>query len=363
MLRDALLLAVALSTSTTVVLGGQPPARGSSARTPPDELLWQEICRLDRQPAEPGQYELRLARLRESRQALLEKVRQYLTTYPGGPRRDAAVRIELRTLFDLGTLAGGDYELLCRRVDDYLQRPPSRAALHEAAYWAIYCARLGTRAPASAPASAPFGLLDPQLLGAYREYITRYPDSRHVPRMATVLFDAAAQRHDLEQMRELVGRLERSFPEHLATATLRARLRRREAVGRPFVFSFESPEYGKVDTARWRGEPVLIVAWASFCPAARECVSQVEALRAAHRELHVVGVNLDASPERMRAACAELGLDWPQFNDRRGWANSFVLQWGVRRIPWVFVIDRAGRLVGSGGTDEWRELAERTLAN
>ena len=85
--------------------------------------------------------------------------------------------------------------------------------------------------------------------------------------------------------------------------------------------------------------------------------------RTEHPELAVVGVNVDESVRRMNAVCSELGPAWPQFNDGMGWANRFARQWGVRRVPTVFAIDRAGRLVGFGGAEAWRELAGSVLEN
>lgn len=363
-LTCALLLAApcvpqALSFQTQDTPAGRPSSRPAS----PDEVLWQEICQLDREMPGEESYAARLELLLRRRRALLEKVRQYLTTYPGGARRDEVVRLELRALFEIGTLLGGAYEPLCRRVDAYLRRPPSEAALHEAAYWAIHCRRLDSTSAASQPASAPAARHDRELLAAYREYVEQHPRSRYVPRMATVLFDAAADHQDVLEMRRLVGQLRRCFPDHVATASLAARLRCSEAVGQPFSLTFETPGDGQVNTAQWRGQPVLIVVWAGFIPEARACVAKIEAFRLDHPEVRVVGVNLDDSEQQMRAVCRELGLNWPQFNDGRGWANRFALQWGVRKIPWVFVVDRAGRLVGSCGAGGWPALVAAAVEN
>ena len=108
---------------------------------------------------------------------------------------------------------------------------------------------------------------------------------------------------------------------------------------------------------------MLIVVWAGFSKPARTCVGEIEAFRRRQPELRVVGVNLDESQQYMSAACRELGLAWPQFNDGLGWANRFALKWAVRAVPWVFVVDRRGRLVGSAGAAGWRELAAITVQN
>ena len=125
---------------------------------------------------------------------------------------------------------------------------------------------------------------------------------------------------------------------------------------------FERPDGGRVDTREAIGRPVLIVVWESTDADARRCVSRVEQFRRKHERLKVVGVNLDMSREAMTAACTELGVTWPQFNDGLGPANRFAREWGVRRLPCVFVVDADGRLAGFAHDDGWEQLALIALA-
>lgn len=331
-----------------------PGQAGSDSR---EERLWDQIVTLrDRAPTTQP-FENWFASALTNKRALAERVRLYLTLYPGGAHRDDAVRLELATLFETASLSGGDYAPLRERVDRYLSSPPNAAALHEAAYWKILCDRLAGSNTATQPASMPASLPTTEPLEAYRRYVRRYPHSRHVPRLATILFEDAARRGERAEMRELVDLMSRAFPKHLTTEGLAARLRREDATGKLFWLAFRDADGRSVDTRELAGRPVLIVVWAAYDEAARRCASEVEALRREHPELAVVGVNLDATRAAMSAATAELGLDWPQFNDELGRANSFARRWGVRRIPRVFAIDRSGRLVGSASQSEWKRLA------
>lgn len=361
------LAAIMIGMSATVLAQSRPASPGaeapSSRPVSRDEALWEEIAELDREPgraeATPAGDDAALQR----RKTLLEKVRHYLTAYPGGPRRDEAVRVELRALFEIGTLSGGAYRPLRERVEEYLRHPSGEGAQYEAAWWAIRCRRLAPGAAASPPSSsAPVGRYDNELLDAYREYVRRYPRSPYVPRMAAELYEAAGDRGDRDEQRRMVAQLRRDFTEHVVTLLLTARLERSEAVGRPFSLAFDTAD-GRIDTAEWRGRPVLIVVWAGFSEGSRACAAEVEAFRREHGELRVVGVNLDESEEQMNVACSKLGLAWPQFNDGMGRANRFALKWGVRAVPWVFVLDRQGRLVGSSGAGGWRRLAGSVLEN
>jgi hypothetical protein len=328
-----------------------------------DEALWEEIRGLSRpptsRPAFPEYLDVALRR----RQAMLEKTGLYLAAYPGGRRCDDVVGLELRALFEIGTLLGGAYEELLTRVEDYLRHPPSEAALHEAAYWAIHCQRL-ERAPAGSPPPGTASIHSQNdLLGAYGDYVERCPRSRYVPRMAAALFEAAATRGDWDEAKRLMECLRQDSPQHLVTARVAAQMRLHEAERQPFGLVFEAADGGHVDTAEWKGQAVLIVVWAGVSEASQACAAEIEAFRRARAECRVVGVNLDGSRQRMDAVCQELGLAWPQFNDEMGWANRFALKWGVREVPRVFVVDWRGRLLGSSGADGWRELAETALEN
>ena len=327
-----------------------------------DEVLWNEILAANRALLKIDPYSGETETILESRKTLLNRVRVYLRAYPGGRRCDAVVQLEFKALFEIATLSGGDYADLRKQVAEYLEHPPSEAALHEAAFWKIRCDRIA-QPPTSQPTSAPYPGDDPALRQAFVEYISSYPQSRYVPGMASELCLAAAERGDFAEYRKILNGLERNFPEHLVTKSLAARLRRQDAVGQPFSVILNTTGGDRIDTAESKGRPIFIVVWAGFSASARDCVKKIELLRNQHPEGLVVGVNLDESEPKMDAACRQLQIIWPQNNDGLGWANDFVRQWGVTQIPWVFVIDRAGKLVGSAGADGWSVLAGSVLEN
>lgn len=367
-----LILAEALLPTGALVSGAppEPPAsRGPGATSEPvrpdspEEDLWQQILALRAEPATTQPATAWFAAAADRRAALLEKTRLYLTLYPGGNHHAAVVATELATLFELGTLRGGTFGPLCARVQECLHRgSDDDPVVWEAAYWEILCQRL-EHATTTQPTSAPVLTPDVRLLAAQRDYVARYPRSPHVPRVAALLFEEALKQGDQPEMGRLVAQLEQAFPEHMVTASLAARLRREQAVGSPFRLTFEQSDGTQVDTHELIGRPVLIVVWDSVDAAGLERVRDIERFRRTHPEFHVVGVNLDESRAQMEAAGAKLGLDWPQFNDGLGRANSFARQWGVRRLPCVFVVDRHGRLVGSTADADWPELATAALAD
>lgn len=334
----------------------------NAAPAPPlsrDETLWRELLDADRALLADEPYRADNRAAVDVRRQLLQKSRLYLRLYPGGARRDDAIRLELKSLFEIGTLSNGQFDPLRAQVEEYLRARPSDDAVAEAAWWKIQCDWIERENAATQPTSGPVTRRNPALLAAYRDYLDRYPRSRHVPRLTAELFFAAEESGDLDEQRRLVDRLEREFPQHLVTKTLAAQLWRIDAIGQPFSIAFRTVDGEEIDTATWCYSPVLVVVWGGFNEASRETVGEIEAFRAAHPEFRVAGVNLDETAERMRAACRELGIEWPQYFDGLGWSCEYARNWGVRKIPRVFVVDRAGRLAAIGGAEDWRTLAEK----
>ncbi len=337
-------------------------AQPTSAPVPrtPEERLWADVQQLMRDPdAADGAgapFDGMLARQKR----LLQQVRLYQSLYPGGTHRQTALQTELQTLHSIGSLENGNFEPLCRRVDELLasQAAATGPEAAEAAYWSILCRRLA-RQPTPQPQDWNTGP-DDELLAAYRDHLARFPDSPYAPRLASLLFEAAARRGATAEMGGLVDLLTTRFPDHALTARLAGTWRRMQATGQPFSLCADLVSGARLDTREWYGEPVLIVVWDSNREGGRQTVQEIERFRQAHPALRVVGVGVHESREWLRSAVAELHLDWPQVHDPPGPAG-FAQQWGVTHVPFVFVIDRAGRLAGTTADESWRPLAEQAI--
>lgn len=354
------LIAWQATASTVQQTPPQPPSPAAGQSR--EESLWAAIQALTREAPVTDGFRDHLAKARRRNEALLARIRGYLSVYPGGSHRDDAFRLELATLFDIGTLRGGDYDELRSRVGEYLRNPPCVAARDEAAYWAITCDRLAA-ADRSPPTSAPVAGDDQSLDDATRAFADHYPRNRLTPHVLSWAFDAAERRQDRDGMREIVARLTAEAPQHAVTKLLTARLRRADAVGAQFAISFDDTTGRRIDTREYAGNPLLVVVWSGANPDAAECVADIENTRRSSRDLRVVGVNLDSSVAEMSAACGALGVTWPQLHDGRGRAGEFVVEWGIRSVPYVFVIGRDGRLIGSADGAGWRPLLRSALDN
>jgi hypothetical protein len=328
-----------------------------------DEALWTEIAALIARPSTSQPFDRVAPAEIARREQLLARAAQYLSLYPGGRRRDEIIRLELRTQFELGALRGGDFAPLCEAAQRYARAAPSDAVAAETAYWQIVCARLAQTRATSQPATADLDQIERELLPQYEAYLTRFPRSPYAPRLATLLFEHAQRRGDEPEMRKHAALLRDHFPEHAATALLAAQLRRRETVGRPFWITFTRLDGATCDSREWAGRPVLIVVWSAADARARETLAAADRLRRENPALAVCGVCVDGDPVAGQAAAAALNLDWPQCFDRLGWASECCREWGVRTVPFVFAIDRTGRLRGATDGPDWPDLAAAILRN
>lgn len=91
------------------------------------------------------------------------------------------------------------------------------------------------------------------------------------------------------------------------------------------------------DLAAWRGEPVLVHFWATWCPV---CKLEENSIQRLSRNFRVVTVALQSGDAADIAAyLRERGLDFPAITDPEG---RIAARWGVRGVPASFVLDADG---------------------
>jgi len=96
---------------------------------------------------------------------------------------------------------------------------------------------------------------------------------------------------------------------------------------------------GSFDLADWRGKPVLVHFWATWCPI---CKMEEGGIDALSDDFNVITVALQSgSPGDINAYLRRQGLGFPVIADPYGELAS---AWGVNGVPASFVVDGEGRI-------------------
>jgi cytochrome c biogenesis protein CcmG/thiol:disulfide interchange protein DsbE len=130
-------------------------------------------------------------------------------------------------------------------------------------------------------------------------------------------------------------------------------------------FSGTDPVTGKaVALADFRGNPVVINVWASWCPG---CVAEAADLRRfaeAHPEAQVIGVDFQDTEPGARDFYREWGWTWPSVFDPNG---AIAAQLGLQGLPTTLFLDRKHRVVaritGESDFDGFEDGLEQALAS
>lgn len=118
--------------------------------------------------------------------------------------------------------------------------------------------------------------------------------------------------------------------------------------------------HGTGSLADYRGRPVLLNAWASWCP---PCKSEMPLLERAHRRLRAAGgtvLGIDVQDDRASALAflERKGITFPSLRDRD---RTYVRRLGVTGYPETFLIDRSGRVVALSRGPVTQEWLDRNL--
>ena len=108
-------------------------------------------------------------------------------------------------------------------------------------------------------------------------------------------------------------------------------------------FTLETVDGETVSLSDYRGQPIVLNFWATWCTPCREEMPLLQETYEAHADagLVVLGVNVRETPEAVERFLEEVGVDFPVVLDPD---SAVVNRYLVTSLPLTFFIDREGRL-------------------
>ena len=102
----------------------------------------------------------------------------------------------------------------------------------------------------------------------------------------------------------------------------------------------------------YRGKPLIINVWASYCPPCLAEMGSLERLSKRYgKQFNVIGISIDDYPERALAFLTQAKTSFPHFIDHKLALENML---GANRIPLTVLVDADGKVVHKVfGAKEW----------
>jgi len=98
-----------------------------------------------------------------------------------------------------------------------------------------------------------------------------------------------------------------------------------------------------------KGHYVLINFWASWCAPCRKEMPVVLESYVKYQRMgyEVIGVSLDVDQNSWKTTVSNLGMDWTQLSDLKGWKSHAVSEYGISAIPSNILLNGEGVIVAA----------------
>jgi len=104
--------------------------------------------------------------------------------------------------------------------------------------------------------------------------------------------------------------------------------------------------------SEFRGKPLIINVWASWCAPCREEMGSLDRLARRHgKHFNVIGISTDDYSDRAKAFLQKADTSFPHFIDSKLFLENML---GADRLPLTLLIDAQGRVLHKVyGSREW----------
>jgi peroxiredoxin len=122
-------------------------------------------------------------------------------------------------------------------------------------------------------------------------------------------------------------------------------------------FDLETPDGERIRLSDYRGKPVIVNFWATWCP---PCRAEMPSFQRAWDQvkgegISVIAINVGEDADTIRQFTERVAVSFPLPMDQE---SRVVQAWPVRGLPTTFVVDPLGRLAFvATGEREWDDAA------
>ena len=198
------------------------------------------------------------------------------------------------------------------------------------------------------------------MLAKAEKLITEFPDQPHAYRLLVgVAF--GSNDGDAKPLFERVAAAPSASAAQRSLAE--GQLRRMEMIDKPLGLNFTALDGGTFDVAAQKGRVVVIDWWATWCP---PCIKELPRFKQVVKEFGpkgvvFVGISLDSDKDKLTAFLEKEQMNWPQYFDGLQWKNVLSVQFDVRSIPAVWLVDKKGVLRDTNGSTGLEEKLTHLL--
>lgn len=167
-------------------------------------------------------------------------------------------------------------------------------------------------------------------LAAFNEILKTSPDINEVTEAEFLKFNADLRKTKLGN--------------HIAQKIEEAK---KTSVGLVTDFTQNDADGKPVKLSDFKGQYVLVDFWASWCvPCRRENPNIVTVYnKYKDKNFTVLGVSLDKEKQAWLKAVKDDGLVWRQVSDLKFWDNEVGRKYGVKTIPFNFLVNQEGKII------------------
>jgi len=166
------------------------------------------------------------------------------------------------------------------------------------------------------------------------------------PKVIAMLMDLA-EFSDPEKSRDVVKEIAATADASAEIKDSAAAMQKQlERVGKPLALKYAALDGREVDLDKMRGKVVLVDFWATWC---QPCVEMLPTVKEAYDKFHakgfeIAGIDLDEEKASLTNFVAEQKMAWPQFFDGKYWETKYAVEFGVKDLPAMWLVDKKGVL-------------------